>query len=37
MVLAQSLGELYLGLLSNTSVIEQGRGVTADDLFEAAP
>jgi pilus assembly protein CpaB len=35
MVLAQSLGELYLGLLSDTSVIEQGRGVTADDLFEA--
>lgn len=38
LVLAQSLGELYLGLLTDTSVITPGAGVTLDGLFqEGAP
>lgn len=38
LVLAQSLGELYLGLLTDTSVITPGTGVTLDSLFqEGAP
>ena len=36
-ILAQSSGELYLGLLTETSVIEPGTGTTAENLFEAAP
>ena len=35
-ILAQTLGELYLGLLTDTSVIEPGEGVAAENLFEAA-
>ena len=37
MVLAQSLGVLYLGLLTDTSVIEPGTGTNADNLFQAGP
>lgn len=34
LVLAQSLGELYLGLLTDTSQIEPGSGTNAENLFQ---
>lgn len=36
LILAQTLGELYLGLLTDTSVIEPGPGTNADNLFDVA-
>ena len=34
LILGQTLGSLYLGLLSDTSEIQPGQGVTVDNLFE---
>ena len=36
LILGQTLGSLYLGLLSDTSQIQPGQGVTVDNLFEVA-
>lgn len=35
LILAQTIGELYLGLLNDTSVVTEGDGATLGNLFEA--
>lgn len=37
LILAQTLGELYLGLLTDTSQVVPDLGVTDEDLFEVTP